>query len=129
METVEMVIRSENRKFMDSFMHQDPKKVAELYTCKAILMPPNNDEIYGSEQIRTFWQGVMNLGIKEVNLETDDIILKDNIAVETGKYTLKTSNNGDAGTVADKGKYLVVWKHEDGAWKLHLDIWNSSVSD
>jgi ketosteroid isomerase-like protein len=23
-----------------------------------------------------------------------------------------------------EGKYLVVWKHEDGQWKLHLDAFN-----
>jgi ketosteroid isomerase-like protein len=27
----------------------------------------------------------------------------------------------------DRGKYIVVWKDEGGKWKLHRDIWNSSL--
>jgi ketosteroid isomerase-like protein len=43
-------------------------------------------------------------------------------AHEIGRYTLKTGT----GEVADSGKYLVVWKQEGGAWKLHRDIWTTS---
>jgi len=32
----------------------------------------------------------------------------------------------EGGQVADEIKYIVVWKHEGGEWKLHRDIWNSS---
>jgi hypothetical protein len=31
------------------------------------------------------------------------------------------------GKVLDKGKYIVIWKKEDGTWKLHRDIWTTSV--
>ena len=27
----------------------------------------------------------------------------------------------------DRGKYLVIWKNVDGTWKLHVDIYNSSL--
>jgi hypothetical protein len=29
--------------------------------------------------------------------------------------------------VLDQGKYIVIWKREKGQWKLHRDIFNSSV--
>ena len=29
--------------------------------------------------------------------------------------------------VADQGKYIVLWPQVDGAWKLHRDIFNSSL--
>jgi len=44
-------------------------------------------------------------------------------AIEVGKYTLK----GEEGQVLDTGKYTVIWKQEEGQWKLHRDIFNSSV--
>lgn len=31
------------------------------------------------------------------------------------------------GTVADRGKYIVVWKRVGGKWLLHRDIWNTSM--
>ena len=30
-----------------------------------------------------------------------------------------------SGKEIDKGKYIVLWKMEDGKWKLHRDIFNS----
>jgi ketosteroid isomerase-like protein len=29
---------------------------------------------------------------------------------------------GDGDKVLDSGKYIVVWKRQDGQWKLHRDI-------
>ena len=33
----------------------------------------------------------------------------------------------DGQSVTDIGKYLVVWKREGGAWRLHIDIWNTNA--
>ena len=44
-------------------------------------------------------------------------------AIEVGKFTLQ----GEGGQTVDEGKYLVVWKQADGQWKLHRDIFNSSM--
>jgi hypothetical protein len=44
------------------------------------------------------------------------------MAHEVGKYTLM----GDGDKVLDAGKYIVIWQRQDGQWKLHRDIWNSS---
>ncbi len=32
---------------------------------------------------------------------------------------------GDGSKNVDKGKYIVVWKKENGDWKVWRDIWNS----
>lgn len=37
-------------------------------------------------------------------------------------YTLKA----DGGAVADRGKFIVIWKNDGGSWKLHKDIFNTS---
>jgi ketosteroid isomerase-like protein len=31
------------------------------------------------------------------------------------------------GKVADRGKYVVIWKRVGGEWKLHRDIWTTSL--
>jgi hypothetical protein len=43
-----------------------------------------------------------------------------------GQYTLRGA--GGAGDLIDRGKYIVIWKLIQGEWKLHRDIWNSSLS-
>lgn len=64
------------------------------------------------------------MGIKGVKLEILEVDLQGNIAMEVGKYQLK----GADGEVVDRGKYLVTWKNEQGTWKIHRDIWNTSQS-
>ena len=32
-----------------------------------------------------------------------------------------------AGRSSTSGKYIVVWKRDGGQWKLHRDIWNTSM--
>jgi hypothetical protein len=31
------------------------------------------------------------------------------------------------GHVIDKGKYVEIWKKENGEWKIYADIWNTSL--
>jgi hypothetical protein len=40
---------------------------------------------------------------------------------EEGNYVIK----GEADAVMEKGKYIVLWKNYDGAWKMFRDCFNS----
>jgi ketosteroid isomerase-like protein len=82
----------------------------------------NSDVVEGTDAIRSFWQSVMNMGIKNVVLETIEVEDLGDTAIEGGRYRLLVAN----GSVADGGKYIVVWKNEGGTWKLHRDIWTTS---
>ena len=120
-------IRSANRKFMEMFDRGDAAGVAALYTADAKLMPPDTQVVNGTEAIRSFWQGAMNMGVKEAKLETMEVESRDDLAYEIGKYTLIIRpKEGENST--SSGKYLVVWKNRDGRWKLHVDIWNGIAS-
>ena len=111
-----------NKNFMDAFARGDANGLAALYTAGGQLLPPNSDVVAGRDAIRTFWQGAMNMGLKEARLDTLEAEGVGSIAIEVGKYTLCAAG----GVVADAGKYVVIWKTEAGGWKLHRDIWNSS---
>ena len=66
----------------------------------------------------------MDMGIKTARLETVEAEGYADTAIEIGKYTL----SGEAGNIMDRDKYVVIWKQEGGQWKLHRDIWNSSLT-
>ena len=117
-------ISATNYAFMEAFGKGDAAGVANLYTKTGSVLPPNSEVIGGIEAIRGFWQGAMDMEIKGAKLETVDLEVYPGAAWETGKYTL----TGSKGEVMDRGKYIVVWKDEGGKWKLHRDIWNSSLS-
>ena len=116
-------IAATNKAFMAAFGQGDADGVSNLYTKTGSVLPPNSEIIGGIAAIRGFWQAVMDMGIKGAKLETVDLEVYPGGAWERGNYTL----TGAKGEVMDRGKYIVVWKEEGGKWKLHRDIWNSSL--
>ena len=64
----------------------------------------------------------MNSGIKAIELKTTEVEGLGESAAEVGSYTIY----GKDGAAIDRGKYLVLWRRVDGAWKLHRDCWNSN---
>jgi uncharacterized protein (TIGR02246 family) len=115
-------IRKADDVFEKNFNQGNAAGIAELYTNDGMLLPTGSDIVRGKEAIRDFWQGAMNMGIKEVRLDIMEAELQGNLVVEVGHYQLK----GAGGASMDQGKYLVIWKQEGGQWKLHRDIWNTS---
>jgi ketosteroid isomerase-like protein len=115
-------IEAANRRFTEAFARGDAASVARLYTLSAQLLPANSDFVAGTTAIQRFWQGAMDMGLKEAVLETLELEAHGETAHEVGRYALKAAG----GQVADAGKYLVIWKQEGGSWKLHRDIWTTS---
>ena len=115
-------IETANTQFMSAFKRGDATALANLYTSEAQLLPANSDFVRGTAAIRTFWQSVIDMGLKGASLETIEVEGHGDTAIEVGRYRLLAV--GDA--LADQGKYVVVWKNDNGTWKLHRDIWTTS---
>ena len=116
-------IAAANENFMDTFKRGNAAGMAALYTENGQVLPPNGDFVTGKQAIAIFWQGLMDMGIKEVKLEIVEVEGYGDTAIEVSKYTLQ----GEGGQALDTGKYIVIWKQESGKWKLHRDIFNSSM--
>ncbi|GAA4498406.1 hypothetical protein GCM10023172_15310 [Hymenobacter ginsengisoli] len=120
-------IRSEiqraNAAFEAHFAQGSAAAIASLYTSNAVLLPTGHDPIQGHEGIQAFWQGALDMGVARVSLHTQEVEELSDTAIELGVYTLFGANSQQL----DKGKYLVVWKQQQGQWKLHQDIWNTSL--
>ncbi|MDA2935246.1 SgcJ/EcaC family oxidoreductase [Acidobacteria bacterium AH-259-D05] len=116
-------IKAANEVWMSTFAQGDAGGMANLYTEGGQLLPTQSDVVSGRQAIQAFWQSVMDMGIKTVKLETVEAEGHGDTAIEVGRYTL----SGEGGEVMDQGKYVVIWKQVEGQWKLHRDIWNTSV--
>ena len=116
-------IRHANDDFEAAFERSDAAAIASLYTPNGLLLPTGMNAIQGSAGIEAFWQGAMKMGIKRVKLDSQDVEELTDTAIELGHYTLFGPND----QLLDQGKYLVVWKEQQGQWKLYQDIWNSSM--
>ena len=88
-----------NQSFMTNFGQQDAAGMASLYTADGSVFPANSDILSGAESVQAFWQGAFDMGLKEAVLETLELEVHGETAIETGHYTLKA----DGGAVADRG--------------------------
>ncbi len=116
-------IAAANKAFMAAFANGDAAGIAALYTEDGQVAPPSAEVMTGREALQEFWGMVIGMGLKSVKLETAELELLGEAGIEQGYYEL----GAGTGKVADRGKYLVVWKRVGGEWMLHRDIWNSSV--
>lgn len=112
-----------NREFMAAFEARDGKAIGMLYTEDAKLMPPNEEPALGREAIVKVWEGLLELPIPSIRLETDEIHGTGDAVTEEGHYALI----GTGGQTVEAGKFLVVWKKTDAGWRLHRDIWSSNA--
>lgn len=119
-------IEAADKDFVAALGRGDAAGIARLYTAGARLLPPNTEMMKGRQAIQSFWQSGIDMGIKAATLEAVEVEARDDMAYEIGKYTL-TIQTPDGQTIRDTGKYLVVWKCQDGSWKLDVDMWNTSV--
>jgi conserved hypothetical protein len=119
-------IETANKRFVEVFNKGDAVAVAGMYTSDAKVLPPNSQTIEGKENIQTFWQEFITIGVKVVKLETVQVEARGDTAYELGQYTLTIPQTGGQ-TITDQGKYLVVWKRVGRGWKLAVDIWNTST--
>ncbi len=98
--------------------------VAELYTEDAVLMPPGAARHDGRDAIQQYWQGLLDAGVGDVSLATQEVEDAGNSAVEVGLISATAPGDGDA-RVSLTGKYIVIYRRDGGGnWRLHRDIWN-----
>jgi len=126
MSDVRAEIEAANKKVMAAVKQGDVSEITHIYTSDVKVLPPYMDMLKGRQAAQAIWQGGIDMGIKEVLLETEEVTAGGDVACEIGRYTHIIQSPGGE-TMTDKGKYVVIWKQEAGSWKIDTEIWNSSI--
>ena len=112
-----------NRQFMEAFSNKDAAALGLLYTEDAIALPPGAVQVEGRAAVEAMWKSMLSLPLSAFELKTAEIGGGIETAWERGQYRLLQND----GSVADAGKYVVVWKQTAAGWRIHRDIWNSDA--
>jgi ketosteroid isomerase-like protein len=115
-------IESDNKKFEEEVKRGDSNALAAHYASDAWLMFDNMEPQKGND-IASAWGGAIRSGMKEIKINTVDMVGNADLLAETGTFEVM----GDGNKVLDKGKYVVVWKPVNGGWKIYRDIGNSNM--
>ena len=120
---VRAALEAANVKFSAAVAKGDSAALAALYTHDAQLLPAGSDILQGTQAIQQFWQAGIDSGISGMKLTTVEVFAHGPTATEVGQYELRNK----AGTVIDRGKYIVVWRQESGKWKLLRDMFSTNT--
>lgn len=110
--------------FIATFSKGDTTEIADFYTDSAMLLPTGFDIVEGKPSIAAFWQDAIAFGIRNVKLDVIEMEHKDDTVIEVSNYALSDADH----TVLESGKGIMIWKHQDGVWKMHRDIWNTNAA-
>lgn len=122
-------IAETSERFEAAYNGGDAAALAELYTEDAALLPPGAARVDGREEIAALWQGYMDAGVRDFDLETVEVEDHGESASEVGTFSL-TVPDGEGGRAGGQGKYIVLWRRgDDGVWRLHRDIWNDTPAE
>jgi uncharacterized protein (TIGR02246 family) len=108
--------------FMTKFNAGDVDAVMDLQTEDCMVMPPFGPIASGKEEVRAFWTNVVkNVGMSDISYRIEKVeALTRDIASELTTY------EGTIAGIRQVGKYCVIWKRENGRWKLHHDTFNAA---
>ncbi|CAN5383586.1 hypothetical protein BH09BAC3_BH09BAC3_14050 [soil metagenome] len=116
-------IEAINQSFSEALSKSDSVGLSEFYTLDAKMMGPNGPALVGRDNIRAGFGGMIKGGIAKVTLKTLNVWGNSEYLTEEGELTLAIAG----GQVVDQGKFLALWKKEDGKWKLFRDMYSSDL--
>ena len=120
--TAKAEIEEANKNFMALFAAGDSIGLANAYTKDAKFMSAGAPSVVGRTDIQTVMSNIIKSGITRVDLRLENVYGTEDLIVEEGELT---SFVGD--DAFEEEKYIVLWKKEDGKWKLFRDIFNSNL--
>ena len=120
---VRAAIDSANAKFVALAAKGDSAALAELYAKDGAVMAAGSEPVRGTQAIAKFWGGAIASGVTGVEVKTLEVYGSGKTATEVGEYTLLDKE----GKTLDRGKYIVIWKHEDSGWKLFRDMFSTNL--
>lgn len=106
----------------------DSATILAHYADDALILGSGAPMLQGKPAVAAFLQGLFGGNtLRDVKGNVNDIMISGDLAVETGTYAMTIiPKNGNA--VADKGKYIHVWKKSlDGSWKVVRYVPNSDI--
>jgi ketosteroid isomerase-like protein len=123
LDSVKAHIVEMNKSYGKRFTTNDRAFYNERYCKDAAVYSPNLPAVLGIDSIINFFYGSGNNGEAVIELPPNNIYGNAELVVEDGTYNFP---DGKGGSV-DKGKFIALWKQEDGKWKLFREIWNTNL--
>lgn len=123
LDSVKAHITEMNKSYGQRFKTNDLAFYKERYCKDAAVYSPNVPAVVGIDSIISFFYGGGNNVEAIIELPPNNIYGNADLVVEDGTFNFPDGKGGNF----DKGKFIALWKQEDGKWKLFREIWNTDL--
>ena len=92
----------------------------------SLLLAPGAPPVQGAKAVADMWKtwgALPNVAI-DFGATLVEVAASGELAYDYGTYTF--AFDSEEGPFSEVGKYIVVWKKIDGAWKIAADIFNNN---
>ncbi|MTI00172.1 hypothetical protein [Roseibium sp. RKSG952] len=115
-------INSLQGKFSLLYNNKLINELAKMYHDGAHVVIPHSPKIIGRANITESFINYLESGADKFITESTNIMIFDDYAIETGKYTVFGCGN----TTIDLGRYQLLWKHINGEIVIENEIATST---
>jgi ketosteroid isomerase-like protein len=116
----------QHQRFIDSVKAGDIPTIVSLYTDNAVLMPPNDMSLWGKKELEEWHQEYFaDFSIVTFAEIEREVSLMGDWAVERFAYMVAIQPLHGGERIRDDGRFLTVWKLDDGVWRITQAMFNS----
>ena len=98
---------------------RDADAMAEVYTEDANVLPPDGPVVEGRASIRTFFRNLFESRPEPAEFDEREIVVLGNYTWRQGAYSVPLADGS-----IEYGKFIQLWKKQNGVWKLHRSMWS-----
>ena len=120
-------IRAADVAWSKAFARKDVSSSVAAVSYDASLMAPNHPPAFGHAGVKRALTQLFKVRGLKVSWTPIDVGVagSGDLGYSRGSYTLDGVASGKP--LRDRGKYVTVWKKQDGAWKVYLNIFSSDL--
>jgi len=122
-DSMKKIVTERNQVYDNAMIQGDSVNLVNHFTSDCVVLPPNGEQIVGKAAIIPAVLSFSKMGIKKFTDETTRVLGEGGYIIEEGNYYFGGNND----VMLDKGKYLCVWKKEEGEWRVCSNMWNTSL--
>lgn len=114
------------RHFTAACLKSDVATIVSLFSDTGVMMPPNEPSIFGKNELEEWHQDYFG-AFRVVTLdETErEVTVLDGWAFERWTYLVAIESLSGEDRIRDDGRFLTVWKLEEGVWRIAQTMFNS----
>jgi uncharacterized protein (TIGR02246 family) len=103
-----------------------PDSLVAVFTTDAVLLPPGEPAVSGSDAIRRWAQGMLDQFTIKGGYTGSDVNVAGDWAIERYSGTMSVTPKKGGASVEDRLRGIHIYRRQsDGSWRIAQDIWNS----